>query len=291
MIYFLLLIQQLIASSTHLVADDITEQLHPVHVVLVRGVFTCLAFALWFAFSRNTWKTLHRRDIPLILVLGLINISINQTFFIWGVKFTTAPNASLAYALTPVFVVFIASLFYKQAISMVKWIGIVTAIAGAVIVLSERGFALQADQSIGNVMVLCASLSWAVYTFYSSRLIERYGAVQAIALTFFSGLLLYVPLWLCLPVNAPLISVVSSADASSIWFQLFYLGVVTSAVGYGLWYVALSKLPSSNVAVFNNLQPVLTSLLALALFGLEPSGPFLIGGALALVGVVITQRS
>ncbi|MFN4984908.1 MAG: DMT family transporter [Ignavibacteria bacterium] len=291
MIYFLLFIQQLISSSTHLVADDISEKLHPIHIVLIRGIFTCLAFAVWFAIRKGTWKRVSRADVPLILGLGLLNISINQILFIWGVKFTTAPNASLAYALTPVFVVFIARMVYKQSVSMLKWIGVVTAIAGAVIVLNERGLAVQADQSVGNIMVLSASISWAVYTFYSSRLIERYGAVQAIALTFFSGLLLYVPVWLAMPVQAPLVDVLSAAGSSSTWFQLFYLGVITSGVGYGLWYVALSKLPSSNVAVFNNLQPVLTSVLALLLFGLEPSGAYVIGGSLALLGVVVTQRS
>ena len=42
--YFLLLIQQFIASSTHLIAKNVTGELHPTMVVLVRGIFTCLAF-------------------------------------------------------------------------------------------------------------------------------------------------------------------------------------------------------------------------------------------------------
>lgn len=290
MIYLLLLIQQFIASSTHLVADDITEKLHPIHVVLIRGMFTCAAFALWFIIRRGTWKPVKRSDLSLIMGLGLLNISINQIFFIWGVKYTTAPNASLAYALTPVFVVFLARMVYKQSVSLRKWVGVITAIAGAVIVLNERGLAVQADQTLGNIMVFCASMSWAAYTFYSSRLIERYGAIQAITLTFFSGLLIYIPVWIAMPVATPMHALIG-ADASTTWFQLFYLGVVTSGVGYGLWYIALSKLPSSNVAVFNNLQPVLTSILALVLFGLEPSIGYVIGGVIALIGVVITQRS
>jgi len=290
MIYLLLFIQQLLASSTHLVADDITEMLHPIHVVLVRGLFTSSAFALWFAIRRRTWRPVQRQDLMLIVMLGLLNISINQVLFVWGVKFTTAPNASLAYALTPVFVVFLASIVYRQKVSIKKWIGIVTAIAGAVVVLNERGLQVLPEQSLGNVMVLCASISWAAYTFYSKQLIERYGAVQAIALTFFGGMLLYVPLWIVAPVHAPF-DVLTGRDSASVWLKLFYLGVVTSAIGYGLWYVALSRLQSSNVAVFNNLQPVLTSILALMLFNLEPSISYIVGGVLALAGVVITQRS
>jgi RarD protein len=290
MIYLLLIIQQLIASSTHLVADDISEKLHPVHVVLIRGIFTCLAFLGWFVIRRGGWKPIQRADLGLIAVLGLLNISINQVLFIWGVKFTTAPNASLAYALTPVFVVSLARVFHSQHVTWKKWIGVVTAIAGAGIVLAERGFALQADQSIGNIMVLCASISWAAYTYYGTRLIERYGAVQAITLTFFSGLLIYLPFWMLMPVEASF-SVLAGPHAAETWFQLFYLGVITSGVGYGLWYIALSRLPSSNVAVFNNLQPIFTSVLALMLFGHEPTHMFIVGGILALVGVVITQRS
>lgn len=290
MIYLLLFFQQLIASSTHLVADNITETLHPLHVVLVRGLFTCSAFALWFTLRRGAWKPVQRADVMLIFVLGLLNISINQVLFIWGVKYTTAPNASLAYALTPVFVVFLASIVYRQSVSAKKWIGVLTAIAGAVIVLNERGLTVLPEQSLGNIMVLFASMSWAAYTFYSKRLIEQYGAIQAIALTFFSGMLLYVPFWIIVPFDASL-QVLLEPSSAAIWFEVFYLGVVTSAIGYGMWYVALSRLPSSNVAVFNNLQPVLTSILALMLFDLEPSIGYIIGGALALAGVVITQRS
>ncbi|MFZ9870480.1 MAG: EamA family transporter, partial [Candidatus Kapaibacteriota bacterium] len=63
-----------------------------------------------------------------------------------------------------------------------------------------------------------------------------------------------------------------------------------SAIGYGLWYYALTKLETSSVAVFNNLQPVLTTLLAFLVFGTEPTLTFVIGGAVALAGVVVTQR-
>jgi RarD protein len=290
MIYLLLIVQQLISSSTHLVADDISEKLHPIHVVLIRGIFTCVAFLCWFVIRRGGWKPVQREDLGLIAILGLLNISINQVFFIWGVKFTTAPNASLAYALTPVFVVFLAGVFHGQRVPWKKWIGVVTAIAGAGIVLVERGVVLQAEQTIGNIMVLCASISWAAYTYYSIRLIERYGAVQAITLTFFSGLLIYIPFWMLIPVEASF-SALAGPQAAETWFQLVYLGVITSGVGYGLWYIALSKLPSSNVAVFNNLQPILTSVLALVLFGHEPTSMFVVGGIMALMGVIITQRS
>lgn len=294
MIYLLLFIQQLISSSTHLVADDLSEHLHPIHVVLVRGMFTCAVFSLWFVggaiFKQGWWKPVQRRDLILIALLGLLNIAVNQVLFIWGVKYTTPPNASLAYALTPVFVVVLSRIVDRRPLSTKKQLGVAAALLGAGIVLAERGITLQPEKMLGNIMVLCASGSWAVYTFYSSKLIERYGTVQAIALTFYSGMLLYLPLWLSIPVSDSL-AVLLHPGAGTIWMQLFYLGVVTSAIGYGLWYLALTKLPSVNVAVFNNMQPVLTSVLAIIILGAMPSTPFVIGGMIAVAGVVITQKS
>ncbi|MFN6135622.1 MAG: DMT family transporter, partial [Bacteroidota bacterium] len=289
-LYLVMLLQQLIASSTHLIAKDAASQLHPISVVLVRGMWTCLAFGIWFALRRGTWKPVDRRDLRLIILLGIVNLPINQLLFIWGVSYTTPPNASLAYALTPAFVVALMIIVHRRSMSWKKMLGVVVALVGASIVLVDRGAGISDGQTLGNVMVLLASLSWAVFTLYGQRIVERYGPVQAIAMTFFSGLLAFVPVWILMPVDAQ-ISVLAVPSSASLWWQLFYLGVITSGIGYGLWYYALSRLDSGKVAVFNNLQPVLTSLLTLIVLGTAPTTLFLIGGSVALVGVIITQRS
>lgn len=290
MMYLLLLLQQLIASSTHLIAKSATGTLHPTLVVLIRGLFTATAFGGWWFIRRRSMKPVLRRDLPLILVLGLVNIPINQLLFIWGVKYTTAPNAALAYALTPVFVVVILALRGEHT-SRWRWAGVGIALVGAFIVLSERGVSFAPEYLLGNVMVLLASASWALYTVLGKPLIKAYGSVQASALSFFSGVALYVVVWLLIPIPTDMAPLLSGAEAGRLWFQLFYLGVITSAIGYGLWYYALTKLETSSVAVFNNLQPVLTTLLAFLVFGTEPTLTFVVGGAVALAGVIVTQRA
>ena len=289
MMYLLLLLQQLIGSSTHLIAKSATGALHPTLVVLVRGLFTASAFGAWWYVRRSSMKPVRRADLPLILLLGLVNIPINQLLFIWGVKYTTAPNAALAYALTPVFVVVILAL-RGQSTNRWRWLGVGIALLGAAIVLSERGLSFAPEYMLGNVMVLLASASWALYTVMGKPLIATYGSVQASALSFFSGVALYAVVWMLLPIPTDIGPLVTGPEVGRLWFQLFYLGVITSAIGYGLWYYALTKLETSSVAVFNNLQPVLTTLLAFLVFGTEPTLTFVIGGAVALAGVVVTQR-
>ena len=283
--YPVLFLQQLIASSTHLFAKSITATIHPAMVVLIRGAFSCLAYGLWMLFQRKKLKPFEMRDTVGFLVLGLINISINQLMFIWGVSYTTAPNAALAYALTPAFVLIIASSFYGEKITRWKLIGIIVAIFGTVLVLLERGLELNSKHFWGNLMVLGASCSWAFYTTLGKKFAQKYGALQSTALSMISGFLLYTPIFTLLPVEFNL-GIITPFN----WFQLFYLGVVTSGAGYALWYYALTKGDASKVSVFNNLQPIFTTILAYIFLGTQPSALFIVGGVIAIIGVVLTQR-
>jgi drug/metabolite transporter (DMT)-like permease len=290
MLYVVLLIQQFIASSTHLIAKDAASRLHPVSLVLVRGTLTCLAFGAWFLMARRRWKPVAWRDVGLILGLGFVNLPINQLVFTWGVSHTTPPNASLAYAMTPAFVASLMIFVQRRSLSPHKLLGIFVAFVGAAIVLVDRGADVAAGRTLGNVLVLVASFSWAVFTLYGRPLIERYGPIQASAMTFFAGLATYIPLWLLMPVDGQL-AVLWRGDATTVWWQLVYLGVVTSGIGYALWYYALGRLDSGKVAVFSNMQPVLTSVLAFVFLGQTPSPAFVVGGCIALLGVIVTQRS
>ncbi|MBK6291935.1 MAG: EamA family transporter [Ignavibacteria bacterium] len=289
MIYLLLLLQQLISSSTHLVAKNVTLTLHPTTVVLIRGLFTCVAFGIYVLIRRSKVRSIDREDIPRLLLLGLINMPINQLLFIWGVKYTTAPNASLAYALTPAFVVIILLMFRREHPGWKRMLGVVVAFVGAAIVLVDRGAALSPDQTLGNIMVLGASMSWAGFTVLGRPIVAKYGPIYATALTFFAGLALYIPVWAMIPIHDAALPLTDETWLAT-WSQLFYLGVITSGIGYALWYYALNHMDAGRVAVFNNLQPIITSILALIIFGTEPTPLFLVGGVIALIGVILTQR-
>ena len=283
--YPLILLQQIIASSTHLFAKNITSVIHPSIVVLFRGCFSALAYGMWLLIARRQLKTIEKQDIPWFFLLGALNMPINQLLFIWGVKYTTPANASLAYALTPAFVLIIATLFMGEKLTKKKGFGIAMAMIGTFIVLFEKGLAFGSEQFLGNVMVLMASISWAVYTTVGKKFAMKYGGIYMTGITMLTGLMLYIPVIMMIP------GIIEPSDfTTSMWFQLFYLGVVTSGVGYALWYIALTKMEASKLAVFNNIQPVLTTIMAFFLFNVIPSETFIIGAIVAIVGVIITQK-
>lgn len=295
--YLLLLFQQLIASSTHLVADTVTLIVQPTMVVGLRAVFACMFFGAYVMIRRGSLRSVRPEDRRRIWFLGLLNIPLNQLLFISGVDLSTAPNASLAYALTPAFVLLFSVVAYRQRPGTRQIIGILLAMVGAAIVLVDRGATLSEGRMMGNIMVLGAAIAWSLYTMLGRDLATYYGGFHLTAMTMFTGAILYVPVWALLygvdivPLDiTPLLRTVDGITPMEIWGQIMYLGIITSGLGFGLWYVALTKLDAARLSVFNNLQPVLTTILAWVLLGTIPTPIFVVGGVVALAGVVLTQR-
>ena len=111
------------------------------------------------------------------------------------------------------------------------------------------------------------------------------GSVASTSAAIVAGTLLYLPVGLAA-------SDLSRFRALSTvgWTSVAYLVALTSVAAYLLYYWALARAEASRVAIWSNLQPVLTALLAWGIYGERLTAPFLAGGAMVLAGVVLTER-
>ena len=285
MIDLVMLLHSALSAGTYLAAKRALGELSPFELALARFSFAGLVYA-----GLLLWKPrrVSRRDLLALAVLGFIAIPLNQGLFLFGLSLSTPGHAALLYAMTPIFVFVLALLRREERSSPWKTIGIAVAFAGAAVVLVARGqFSGQGDSRalLGDLLVLLAVISWAVYAVWGKPYAERYGVVTFTGITIVIGSLLYLPVGL-------LFSRASSFRAlSSVgWGSVAYLVVLTSVVSYLLYYWALAREDASRVAIWSNTQPVLTALLAWALYGDPLTPSFVAGGVLVIVGVVMTQQ-
>jgi RarD protein len=283
--YWAIIIQQFIASTTHIVAKNILLTVPAPLLLLLRASIATFSYLFLLKIRKMTFKKIEKQDLFLFIILAILNIPVNQYLFFLSLKHTSAPNVALAYALTPAFVLIIAFFFLREKISKTKASGIFVAIGGTMLILFEKGLDFKSDNFYGNILALLASLAWAVYTIIGKRFVVKYGAIYTTFLAMGMGLIAFLPIFFLSGVDFD-IAAFSTID----WMQIFYLGVITSGVAYVLWYVALKRLEASKLAVFNNLQPILTTIMAIIFFGHELTALFVLGGCLTLSGVFITQR-
>jgi drug/metabolite transporter (DMT)-like permease len=282
-VYGVLLLQALIASGTHVVANVIVRDMDPVPLTLTRSVIATAGMTV-LLLVRGRWPAIRREDYGLVIWLSILAIPLNQFLYLYGMKFTIPANAALLYSTTPIIVLLFARWMLGERLTGKKIAGVTIGIAGVTIVILERGVSASGTYLFGNVVVFIAVLAWALYAVGGKQLIARYGAIEASALTMIGGTIVFLPFGLVSAVNFPF-SRLTTAD----WCEIAYLGIATSVFSYLLWYYALGRIEAGKAAVFSNLQPVLTTVLALVILGQGVTLPFVVGGTLALCGVVIVQ--
>lgn len=285
MIHLVMFFHSVVSAGTYLAAKRALEELSPFEVALARFTLAGLVFGglLWVRRAR-----IARRDLLGLAALGFVAVPLNQGFFLAGLARSTPGHAALLYALTPVFVFLLARLRLGERASALKLAGIAVAFAGVAVVLGARGVVALGGsprQLAGDLMILAAVVAWAVFAVGGKVYAERYGSVVSTSAAIVMGTILYLPVGLALSDLSRFARVTPLG-----WASLGYLVLFTSVVAYLLYYWSLARAEASRVAIWSNLQPVLTALLAWAIYGEQLTGPFVAGGALVLAGVVLTER-
>ncbi|MDJ0838507.1 MAG: DMT family transporter [Acidobacteriota bacterium] len=276
-----------IAAGTFLVAKKTTQVFAPLDLGWFRIQLSfVLIFAIYYLFPRKKERTpLKRGDIHRLAWLGLTGVTANQLLFLTGVKYTSPINAALLYAFTPILVLVAARFLLGESLTWLKFIGIAAAIFGVVLVLAGRGLDLNADYLFGDFLLLLAVVAWAAYTLIGKDLMGRMDAMRANVWAFGAGALSLIPMtpW-----------VLGDFDWSQPgwggWLGLFYLSGMTSVIAFTLWTWALTRLEAGQTAVFANLQPAFTAVLAWLILDELPTTPVVIGGVLVIAGVVLAQH-
>ena len=264
-VYALLLVQQLMASGTHIIAKVAARSMDAPTLTLTRSLISAVLMGLILLAGGRRIR-IAREDRRLVLFLSFLAIPVNQFFFLYGMRFTIPSNAALLYATTPILVVLFSWMFLKERLTRWKAVGVALGFAGVVILIFERGLDASMDYVLGNL------------------LIARYGAIQASSITLILGTVMFVPVGLF-----PMLSFPFGSLSAEVWGEILYLSIITSVFSYFLWYFALSRIEAGKAALFANLQPLLTTVLAVVLLGQNITPAFVAGGTIALSGVIVAQ--
>ncbi len=163
-----------------------------------------------------------------------------------------------------------------QGLRAGQWGGFVVAVAGLVTLVFPG---LSTPDPLGVLLMVVAGVAWGVYS------IRGRGVAAPIASTA-GNFVRAAPFALLLlwPAAGSL-----HAQGSGIWLALAS-GVVTSGLGYVIWYRALRGLQVSQAAVVQLLVPVLAGGLGVLLLGEVMTTRLLIGGLSILGGVAVAAR-
>jgi drug/metabolite transporter (DMT)-like permease len=209
---------------------------------------------------------------------GLLGQALYQLLNMLGETRVPAGTASILIATAPLFSVLAASRLLGES-ARGRWPGILVALAGAALVaLSARvgggAFALA---------ILGAALCQGLYHVIVKPLSEAIGAFASAAWSLWLATILVLP---ALPF---LLGQLPSASTASLW-SIVLLGVVPSAIGYAAWSAALTRADIAQTTSALYLVPVVALGVSWLWLGERPAVLAVVGGAMAITGVIIVRH-
>lgn len=248
------------------------EHFPPILLMAMRFSVTALVL-VWFV-------PIPRKQLARLFWIALIGSTIQYGLTFTGLKHINASTAIIIIQLEVPLAVLLAVVFLKDRVELIKVLGMALAFVGVVIIAGEPR--LQGNL-LPVLMVAAGALTWAI----GQVMIKALGPVGGFTLiawiAVFTAPQLFVASWL---VEEGQLEAVRAASWV-VWAVVIYLGVVMTAVGYGIWYHLLGKYPVYQVAPFLLLLPVTTVLGGVLWLDEELTLRLVVGGLLAVSGVAL----
>lgn len=223
------------------------------------------------------------------LVLGLTNNVIPFSLIVWGQTHVSASLASILNATMPLFVVFLAHFFTTdEKLTSNKMFGVLTGIAGVIIIVSEHGVDIASGSSLGKLAVLGAAFSYAV----AALIARRFAALQISPLLLAFGQsaaasAIAVPL--ALIVDTPFFVSGWQTVGVPVWAVLAMLGLVCSSLAYLLYFRLIASAGATNASLVTLAIPPLAVVLGVMVLDETLSGRQFAGMVAILLGLVVTD--
>lgn len=229
--------------------------------------------------QRNQW-------FPL-LILGLSGVFAYNAFFFRGLQLIEAGRAAVIIANNPIIIAIFAAIFFGEKLNLLKTIGIILSICGAIVVITQGDPAslLRNGIGIGDLYILGCVGCWVTYSLVGRSAMRGLSPLVAVTYSALIGTLLLFPAaWLeGLPKQI--------ADYSlTAWLSLFYLGLCGTVLGFVWYYQGIQKIGSTRAGQFINFVPISAIILSAWLLDEPLTTSLLLGVLLVSSGVYLTNR-
>jgi drug/metabolite transporter (DMT)-like permease len=275
----------------------LAKALPPLTAGALRFTVAGMVLIAWLAVvqaraGRPLWPTLSRRQWGGLCLAALVGVFGYSVCFMFALQRVDASRAALVVTTNPIFTAMLAAWLFHEKLNARMGLGMVLALVGAATVLTHGApwLLFSGALGMGEVLLLGCVAAWVVYTLIGRAVLKGIDSLTATTVTAVIGAGLLWGSVLTFEGAAVAQHAVQGMTAYQ-WWVLAFLSVGATVLAYAWYYHGIAALGATGASSYISLVPVAGVLSAVLWLGEPVDAALLVGGLLAVAGLVITQRA
>jgi drug/metabolite transporter (DMT)-like permease len=231
-----------------------------------------------------------KRDLWTIFWGALFGLVGAQVSFANALLYTSPVNITIIAAMTPLAVMLIAALILKEPVTFKKAAGVLIGASGALLIIFQSS-AINTDSSgnwIGNLLCIVNVITYAIYLVITRPISQRYSAITLMKWMFLFSALISFPPGIS---DLPEAKVFGTESNPFVILKLSYIVIMATGIAYFLVPMALKRIRPTTASMYNNLQPIIASIIAILIGQDVFSWDKPIAALLVFTGVYLVTQS
>ncbi len=248
---------------------------------------------VWFILIPFTFKEILNKknyikaNWMLISFMGIITISTFNSVVYFALNYTQVINAVLMLAGIPAIVMILSSIMKIERANIFQLVGLILSIIGVAMIISNADIQkiLTLNFNKGDLWMLVCVLSWSLYSTLLKKKKLELSQFTFIQLMVTVGLIFLIPQYfyersigLEIPINKFFIAI------------LLYVVIFPAIAAYYCWQKAIELIGPNRSAIFVQLMPLFSALMAILIFKEKFQLYHLIGGTFIVSGIYLSNR-
>lgn len=288
MIYLKLFLTAVFWGGTFIAGRILAQEVQPWSGSFLRFLVASVGMIPLVWHFEGRLQPLGKKEVFLVFLSGMTGVFLYNVFFLTGLQTVQAGRASVIVASNPVLIsLFAALLFRGERMTPRKILGVALSVCGAVFVIT-RGHPeeiLQGAAGRGEMFIFGCVASWVSYSLIGKVVMRDVQPVSAVTYACLVGASALLP-------PALIEGMAGNLGSYSIaaWLSIVYLGFFGTCIGFIWYYEGIREIGPSRAGVFINFVPISAVILSFLLLGETIDASLLIGAALVLSGIYLTNR-
>ena len=258
-------------------------ELSPVNLTLLRWFIAGAGYLALLPFLGRSKTKFETKDLPRLLVVSFANVPAYHLSLNYAETTVSAGLAGLLISLGPVFIVVLSRISLKETIGTRVIIALSSATLGAAL-LSFSDLNGTIESFAGPIEVVITALAYAVFAVLSKPLVHKYGSLPIAIRAGTIGTVMLLPL-----LSQSFVAQVSAMSEIG-WFSVLYLSLLSTVLGYSMFYTLVSKSAVSRLSIQLYLIPIVSVISGVVLLGEKVSAFTVVGGAALLFAIALATR-